>query len=474
MKRLTLFAIGLLFFIKIEARTDDSTHVHVVIDSIFLEGNKKTKAAYALRDLTFKSGDSIPLSILGKIIELNRLRLMNTNLFLNVTTNIKNWTSDNHVSIQFVVIENWFLYPIPIFELADRNFNVWWTEQKRSLQRLNYGLRLSYLNATGRRDPITAVAQFGYTPRYSLGYSIPFINKKQTIGLNFGFFDAVNREVGYKTEGNRLVFYRDSATNLLRRRSFDVGINYTPGNYDFHSFSMGYANNRLDPKIANERNPNYFLQSATNQRFFWLSYNYLFDKRDIRPYPISGSLLNFNISKLGLLGSDAVNLLDASLRFSKYTPLSTRWSLENTAKVKTALTRTQRPYNINRALGYGGDYVRGYELYVVDGLDFALSKNTLRFELFNKNVGKSEWVKWKALKNFLPVPIKTYLTGNFDMGIANDPFANRATNTFTNRLIYGGGFGLDVVIYYNIIWQFEYSFNATGERGFYFNYRIML
>ena len=29
-----------------------------------------------------------------------------------------------------VLLENWYIFPIPKFELADRNFNVWWKEQK--------------------------------------------------------------------------------------------------------------------------------------------------------------------------------------------------------------------------------------------------------------------------------------------------------------------------------------------------------
>jgi outer membrane protein assembly factor BamA len=200
----------------------------VIIDSIHIEGNKKTKNRILLRELTFSQGDSIPFSTLSAVIEQNRLRLMNTNLFLNAKMNVKKWESDNHVSIQISVNEKWFIYPIPIFEIADRNFNVWWKENKRDLSRTNLGMRFTYHNATGLRDPISALVQFGYTPKYSFSYSQPFVNKKQTIGLSVNYYNAVNREVGYSTDSNKVAFIR-AEESLQRREATSIGFNYTPG-----------------------------------------------------------------------------------------------------------------------------------------------------------------------------------------------------------------------------------------------------
>jgi Surface antigen variable number repeat len=96
----------------------------VQVDSIVIKGNKRTKSRIVTRELTFSHGDTLPLSTLSAILEQNRLRLMNTNLFLSAKINLKNWTEENHVIVQIDLIENWYLYPIPIFEIADRNFNV--------------------------------------------------------------------------------------------------------------------------------------------------------------------------------------------------------------------------------------------------------------------------------------------------------------------------------------------------------------
>jgi len=71
------------------------------------------------------------------------------------------------------LVENWYLYPSPIFELGDRSFNAWWKEQNRDLTRINYGVRGRHYNLTGNKDPFLLVAQFGYTRKYVAEYSFP-------------------------------------------------------------------------------------------------------------------------------------------------------------------------------------------------------------------------------------------------------------------------------------------------------------
>jgi hypothetical protein len=40
------------------------------------------------------------------------------------------------------VNERWYTFPVPIFELSDRNFNEWWQNYNHDFRRVNYGLRL--------------------------------------------------------------------------------------------------------------------------------------------------------------------------------------------------------------------------------------------------------------------------------------------------------------------------------------------
>ncbi len=465
-KSLLIIFIGLFYGFNIYA---DNTAV--VIDSITIIGNKKTKRQIMLRELTFSKGDSVSLSMLSSVLELNRLRLMNTNLFLNAKMNVKNWTENNHVIVQIDVTENWFLFPIPIFEIADRNFNVWWKEQKRSFKRINYGMRLTYNNLTGRRDPLSANVQLGYTPKYSFSYSLPYINKKQTIGFSASYFNAVNREVGYSTDSNKISFYRDANKFLLHRTGFSVGISHTPKLLTNFSASMGYTRNKVDSTVVQTLNRDYYLDGQTQQHYFWLAAGCSYDSRDIRPYPMHGDYFSLGFNKTGLLSSDNVNALDVSSRFAHYFTFSSKLSLEAIVKGKTALIRKRQPYTNVRGLGYGSDNLRGYEFYVVDGLDYFYSKNSFRVELLNRSFDLNKWVKMKLLKNWLDLPIKTYLTFNFDTGYVNNPF-EKENNKLSNRQLYGGGVGLDIIAYYNMTWRFEYSMNHLGEKGLFFNYSV--
>ncbi len=53
------------------------------------------------------------------------------------------------------------------------------------------------------------------------------------------------------------------------------------------------------------------------------------------------------------------------------------------------------------------------------------------------------------------------------MGYAyNKNFTN---NSLTNRMLYTGGFGMDVVTFYDIILRFDYSFNQMGQKGLFFH-----
>jgi hypothetical protein len=183
-------------------------------------------------------------------------------------------------------------------------------------------------------------------------------------------------------------------------------------------------------------------------------------------------LLIWGFTKNGLLPSDDVNTLDVSIRMAQYSTLNTKFSLENIVKGRTSLIRSRRPYTNNRGLGFGGDNIRGYELYVVDGYDYAYSKNSLRYSIIDKEYDWTSKTTKKWLKPWFLFPIKSYLTFNFDAGYVNNPFNTKVSNTLSNRLIYGGGVGLDFLLWNSISYRFEYSINHMGESGIYFNYSL--
>lgn len=446
---------------------DSTSNAKIAIGKIEIFGLKKTKTAIITRELTFKVGDSIPLSILRNELELNRLRLMNTDLFGRSAVSITAFSVDSGATVSIVLKERWYLFPIPILELADRNFNVWWDEQNRDWRRLNYGMSLTYNNATGRRDPLVAAVQLGYTPRFSLYYSLPYLDKKQTLGMSVYAFRSYNNEIGYTTRNNYLTFHHEDF-RLLRREGLDIGFTYQPKLLGKHSLRLGIYDAKIDTLVTNRLNREYYGEGMTQQHFTWLSYTYTHDFRNIKPYPTKGHYLLFNVYKTDFLPSDNLAVLDISVKWAQYFSLSPKLSFESVAKVKTGLLRQNQPYTAQRAIGYGYDYLRGYEHYVVDGIDYGYWKNSLRYNLYD---GMINYGFLRIVPKKLQIwPLKIFATSNLDLGRTNvlnpDP-----TNTFTNRTLYGGGVGIDVVFNYNMLWQFEYSFNHTGKGHFFMHYK---
>jgi outer membrane protein assembly factor BamA len=463
LKRLLLLFFC-LDYCTLQAQSESIANTaYVFIEAISIEGNKKTKSPYILRELEFSIGDSILMSDFGKTLERNRLRLMNRGLYSSVKINVKNWATNNHLSLNIVVRESWYLWPIPVFDLADRNYNVWWNEQNHSLKRANYGVDLYHNNLTGRGDVARIGGQLGYAHKLEADYTLPGIDKKQKFGLDFNVFYRKQKELAYKTEKNKLVFKFNPNDYLLRRFRFILALTFRPALFTLHSLAVERHQNKIAQDVATTVNPDFFLQSVDRQQHWSLVYNVEHDRRDIKPYPLHGWLGNLEIRQNGLLQKDNLHLFRVKGRLEKYFSLSTILSIESIWSARFSMSKKAIPYYNNQGLGYEKDFVRGFEYYVIDGKDFALSKTSLHFQVIKRtfNLGK-----YMPLPSYKSVPLKVYLSLNNDFGYANDP-TYATLNPLNNRLLWGTGLGLDFVAYYSRVVQLEWSRNDLGENGFF-------
>ena len=96
------------------------------IDSIKFIGNEKTRENILRRELDFKENDSLSVQNLNERIEFNRRKLMNTDLFIWVKSDYHQLPNGN-LSINFECLEQWYVLAFPVFQLADRNLNDWWS-----------------------------------------------------------------------------------------------------------------------------------------------------------------------------------------------------------------------------------------------------------------------------------------------------------------------------------------------------------
>ncbi|MBX9852471.1 MAG: BamA/TamA family outer membrane protein [Cytophagaceae bacterium] len=437
---------------------EDSTG-YIYINKILIVGNKKTKSRIITRELSFKEGDSIAANKLSEEITKSRNRVFNTNLFTNTEIQIIDKGS-RYRDVAVMVKERWYIYPIPIFELADRNFNEWWQERDRDPKRINLGILYVQKNMRGRNETLRAKFQLGFTKKFELLYFFPYIDKKQRIGMTLDFSYIINKQIYYKTANHKLIYFDG---NEYIRDKFRSGIifSYRKKFYQSHHVGISYYQNVVADTIL-KLNPIY-MRSGNLQRYFYLRYTFINDLRDITYYPLKGSYLKLEAEKLGLGIFKDINQVNFNMEASLFRPVAKKLFLAAGIKQKVSFPIVQSYINV-RALGYDKDYVSGYELYVIDGQHFSLTKINLKYQLFSNMKKHPAEIKPTQL-----VPIAVYLKAYADGGYVQDKYIN--IGKLSNKLLMGGGLGLDIVSYYDFVMRMEYSYNISREHGFFLHFR---
>ncbi len=462
LRRKAILIAGLIFLFKF------SFGQSVTVQSITITGLKKTRASIVSRELTFSVGDSLIQNDLGPTLERNSNNLINLGLFTEAVVNIREWDTDkNTVDINVVVKESWYIYILPIFDLADRNFNVWWTTQKASINRINIGARLDWLNFSGRNDKLKAKIQFGYTPKQEIEYRFPYFNKRQSLGLSTGFVHSVNKEISYATNDNKESFVRFDERIIQERWEGRAGIFYRPNIFLKYDLGLSYQHLDVDNRVVSDYNPKYFIKGDSTQSVFGLALAFEYDDRDIKIFPARGFKAGISLEKIGLGIDGDEDLLTSNVAVEFNIAKGRRFQHRISALGKYSITRDQPSYVYYRGLGYGVKYVSGYELYAIDGLDVILGKYQLAFKLLER---KADLGKFMPIQQFRTAPYAFYISLLFEAGYVNDPYTG-AQNPLANRWLYGGGPALSVLMYNNFFFQFSYAGNHLGEWGFYIHSR---
>lgn len=450
---------------KIERQTD-TTGYWIQINRVFIVGNKKTRETIILRELTLSSGDTLLSTDLPKIIQKDQQKLFNLHLFNEVT--IQSLELDpGQVDLLIDVDERWYSFPIPIFQLSDRNFNEWWENYNHDFNRVYYGLKLYQYNMRGRNELLTLTAQFGYVRKFELLYRIPYLDKRQKQGLIFqyDFIDAKN--VPYRTEDHKLVFIE---TDKVLRNTRGFGVTYTYRNSFYKHHRLGYSFRETSITDSLYRiNPNYLGLEKLNQKFDVLSYEFISDTRDVIAYPLTGYNFLFHLQKVGFAVSNDLEKLDAWVSYAHYKNLKKNFFLSNFSFLFWS-NKTDISYYNYGVMGYNKLFVRGYEVNVIEGPRYVLNKTTLKKRIFSKTYS----LEGSTLKKFKHVPLSIYLKTYADLGyVDNYPAYEQAVipqnTSLSDKLIAGTGFGIDLVSSYDVVLRFEYTINAEGNKGFFFH-----
>ena len=250
------------------------------------------------------------------------------------------------------------------------------------------------------------------------------------------------------------------------RQNFIVSGSYLSrkGFYKRHIFSIGYGYSKVEDSIIKRFNPNYYDNGTKNHIGYpEVGYSFQYVRTNNINYPLTGKIYAVSLSKRGIGFSGKLNVLSLSGSFNRYLASGRNWyhSFNTSGIIKLPF---RQAYINQAAMGYNEFYLRGLENFVIDGVASALAKYTL---------------KKKIIAFDIPVPIKNKFVSKVpcqffaktftDVGYSYNKYA--PLTRLGNRLLYTGGFGIDILSLYDINFSFEYSFNQLGQKGLFLHAR---
>jgi outer membrane protein assembly factor BamA len=453
--KVLLFFILLGFFPSLNFGQEND---YLVIDSISIEGNKITKRKIILRELSFSTGDTIPKNEILLEIAASKNNLNNTLLFNFVYMDFL--PDEERALVRIEVVERWYIWPIPIFEIGERNLPTWLRDPE--FQELNYGVQLDWNNFRGRREVLSLKTRFGYKEQYSLAYTKPNLDRQQKHGFKAVINSFRQREAIYRTADNQPVFLNLEDEYLTYSIAPSLAYTYRPGLYLVHSFSTTFLNNYF----ATDSLRSFYHGFADDEalQFFAAGYSLRYNRLDYVVYPLSGYFLRLDILRRGLGLIDDFNYGKSYLYLtgSRHDRIAGRFFYENALQIR--LTEDEDlPYFFRQALGYETN-IRGFEFYVVDGNSYLASVNNLKFQLMKRRSFELKPIPWEQ---FNKVHFSLFANLFFDFAYVDGSFFQDFDNDLNNRFLWSTGIGVDLLSYYDQVYRLEFTLNSLGQTGFY-------
>ena len=324
---------------------------------------------------------------------------------------------------------------------------------------------MKYKNFLGRKHNLNVTLIAGYNQNYALSYDIPYLTDKQRFGLEFGIGYKRDKEIAYSTENNRVLYF-NGGDEFARQSAFVFLEPYCRFGHRNRLFLNISYNNTLYHDTLSIMNPDFGNCQGSRFQYLTLTLTYKNDHRDEQNYPLNGHYFEVLLEKNGLgTFETSPNTFYGKITSDLYLPIKGRWYWASNVTMKMS-GDDDVPYFLSQGLGYKNDYVRTYELYVVDAMNFALMKNNLKLAILNPMTRYLPLIK---NERFGKIHFALYANVFFDFAYSwNMPY--NATSFLDDKFIFGTGVGIDFVTYYDKVLRIEYGINDMGETGLFIHF----
>ena len=261
-----------------------------VISAFAVIGNEVTQPEIIVRELPMDVGDTIDL----EQIEFAKSRVYSLGLFTRVDIS---WPELDSTTLIIEVQERWYLYPVPMAGIVDRNWDHWY-----------FGLGVKHDNFRGWNEKIFAGFVLGYNPWVSLSYGNPWILGDAQFFTTTGFLWSQVENKSQESRGQGPNF-----------DEIHYGISETFGKRidAYHSVWSFLAYNYLE---VTENRSGRTLDPSGIDRYLSIGFGASHDTRNLQEYPTSGIFSSATITKKGF-GIGAVDMVAYSLDMRMYQPV---------------------------------------------------------------------------------------------------------------------------------------------------------
>lgn len=431
----------------------------LIINSISISGNNKTRSNIILRELTFQEGDTILSSEQERHVSRSRENILNTSLFNYVTIEVLNSSGDNY-DVLINVEERWYFWPALIFKYEDRNFSAWL--KAKDLTKTKYGFSIEKFNFLGRKQNLRISFLFGYAKQFEISYKNIALDRHRRHFI--GGIAEISRqdEMIIDTKYNEPVIFRSTYKPVFERNKYTLNYLYRPYLNDFHNLFINYFEYRVSDTIL-KLNSDFLGENINKMDCLTIDYVYTKDKRDIKAYPLKGYYFELLIGQtVSLPVSD--NSFSSSViipNFLNFFEINSRIHYASNLTLKLSYNSTNS-YFYTRSLGYIYN-LHGFEYNTIEGEHFITFKNLVKFTLLKPRITELTLI---PLPKFNKIHYAIYLNLFTDCGYVSSRYAV-PENNYSNKFLYSGGIGLDLVTYYDKTFRAEYSLNGFGKGGFY-------
>lgn len=446
-----------------------------LLSSIDIQGNSRTKDWVILREITLTQGEVYSESILHIQLARSRDNIYNLGLFSDVR--ISPQYSDQEVSLLIILHERSPIQGTPVLDFRERNsFDVFNAIRERRFTRLVYGGELRLRNLAGRNETIKLTAQGGFFQKAEIEFFQPNFSKKRNLDLRIGLRMRRQHEIILGTEGGKVQWY--GGDSLFIQRSIEA--------YGQFSRRLSlYGHLRLGLNIKRVRFHNHIYQASIGgetRRYLSndegeeiypsLLLTYVFDKRNIKAFPLSG----FKFQAFSRLSGGpkwaTSQFMKTGITWAHHIPLNQRWNISYGIHEVFTLGDSV-PYFDQSFIGiYQQEFsglsheLRGYDPYAIAGTWIQMGKVELKLALIPYQIIR---LPWRPFGKIIDSAIGVYLTGFCDVGYVQDHNFSNQDPFFKDRVLLGYGPGLNIIGFYDMLVRIEYARNHLGTAGVYVN-----